>query len=135
MSDLVLDATLQAHAELKNAIKSGDAVDAQTLRRWKHTIADANRMVAHLARLVDSTEARRQVEVDLLNEELRRELVDREANAARTSDRFRVMAERGSSTSHSTYERASASAAAIERSIAAGCLHAAALRSLSAELI
>jgi hypothetical protein len=70
--------------------------------------------------------ARYQVERDIVAMEMHHELVDREANAARTSDRQRYIFERSSALSGqlSAFDKASQSTAFVESGVANLCPYA-----------
>lgn len=81
----------------------------------------ANVEIARLARRLSASEARAQVEKALVAEEMRGELISREANAARTAERFRILAEKQGGAA--THERAVNAAAVVEMQVAEMCSH------------
>jgi hypothetical protein len=113
-----LKATKRAHLEMRQLLSSGAGASGEDLLRWKTVVAQANRELARLARLLDHARLRHAAEMAVLHDEMRSELVDREAHAARTAERYRLALERDAPTQAATFDRARSSAAAIEAAIA-----------------
>lgn len=106
------------HAELKDCVEK-DEVSIEEVRRWKIEMASIFKEFNTLRKSVEAANERHLAELAMLNEEMRDELVSREAVAARTADRFRTFGE--SSATHATFDKAHNTASAIELSIAALC--------------
>lgn len=102
------------HAELKTAIECDD-VGIDDVKKWKLTLAEVFREFNMFRKEVACSDERHRAELSVLNEEMRDELVSREAIAARTADRFRALAE-GNAT-EAVFDKAYSTAAAIELSI------------------
>lgn len=119
-----LDATKQSHKEMKAYMSEPMAVDSATLLSWRTTMAEANREIARLSKVLANENERRKIEIAVITEEMRRELVDREANSARVDERYRVMAERDNGVKSGTYDRAVNSALSIDACIGQLCGHA-----------
>ena len=135
--EAALRETKRAHRQIAKRShqvgSNGICVQAEDLKQWRLALATANKQIHALHKLLCHADERHAVERAIVNEELRAELVDREANAARVSDRFRAIAEqcRGEvstnsnvdSTFDSTFDRASQAANRIESTISALCPH------------
>jgi len=115
-------ATKRIFGEIKQYELSGEPPPKEILKEWRNTVKIANAEVCRLAKLVNDSEERRAVDCAVLSEEMRSELVDREANTARTSERFRVMQDKVGA-SDCSYDKAMHSAYLIESSIARLCAH------------
>lgn len=118
-----LASTKRIHSEIKQHEQSGSTVSTETLSEWKSVVATANKELSKMVKKLSGVEERHRVEVSIVNEELRGELVDREANSARNAERFRMLLERDGNSSH--LDRAINSASVVEASIAALCPHGA----------
>ncbi len=119
-----LDATKRSHKEMKTHARDTSSIDADTLSRWRTTMAEANKEIARLSRLLTHENERHKIDIAVITEEMRRELVDREANSARVDERYRVMAEKDSGGRSGTYDRAVNSALSIDACIGQLCAHA-----------
>lgn len=95
------------------------AVSDLALKDWKAVVRRANHAIARLHAEIE----RHRVEMAVFSEEVRQELVQREASAARTADRFRVLHEKDGGTTRSVFDRALASAHSVESSLADLCPH------------
>jgi hypothetical protein len=115
-------ATKRIFGEMKQYELSGEPPSQEILKEWKNVVKIANAEVSRLAKLANHHEERHAVDCAVLSEEMRSELVDREANTARTSERFRVMHDKVGSLDCS-YDKAMHSASLIESSIALLCAH------------
>jgi len=122
-TSLALDATKRIHKEMRVCKSALCNVDKEMLVQWCGVIAEANKEIARLSKSVVDTEERHKVELKVITEEMRRELVDREANSARVDERVRVMAERDNGGKAGTYDRAVNSAASIHAAIGRLCGH------------
>ena len=136
-SATVLSATKRAWLQMKPYCKKepeAKAATAAQVAQWRRVVGEANQEIAKLKRELADTRERWEVERAILDEEMRSEIVDREANGARTADRYRTLfeacfddgftrTEKTQDRAEATYERAIASAGAIEQSIALLCTH------------
>lgn len=120
-----LSATKRLHQELREVKEARELPPDEAIDAWRRTLAGANRAISLLMRMLHTQRQQHNVETSVILEELRSELVDREAHAARTSERFRLFIDRDAacgadvaSVSSSAYERAIASARQLETSIA-----------------
>jgi hypothetical protein len=118
-----MSGTKRAFHEMKDHEQHDMAVLVSKIADWRSTVRLANSELARMAKQLATTEERHKVERAVIAEEMRSELVDREANVARTAERFRVLQGRSGSTGN-TYERAVNSVSAVEASIAQLCSHA-----------
>ena len=117
-----LASTKRIHSEMKQHEQRGDSVSTKTLSEWKCVVASANKELSKILKKMSSIEERHRVEVSIVNEELRSELVDREANGVRIAERFRMILEREGNSSQ--LDRAINSTSVVEASIAALCPNA-----------
>jgi hypothetical protein len=129
-----LSRTKRAHAEMRACEDAG--ATGKQVREWRGVAAQANKEIVRLQRELAMVRERAEVERAIITEELRGELVDREANAVRTADRFRDFCDRSSTAARGAgasagsasaveraYDRAQSAAAQIEAAIAALCTH------------
>lgn len=115
-------ATKRVFSEIKQYELSGETPPKEVLSEWRNAVKMANAEVSRLAKLLNNSKERHAVDCAVLTEEIRGELVDREANTARTSERFRVMQDKVGA-SDCSYDKAMHSAHLIEASIARLCAH------------
>jgi hypothetical protein len=127
-----LTATKRLYEALEQA-RRGKQVDYKQLKR-QAKLANAV-LVSVQRRHADEIVAAR-VERDALRAEMHGELVDREANGARVSDRQRVLFERATALpgQSAAQEKAQASASFVEAAISSLCPHAGA-RSAGCDLL
>lgn len=113
------------HAEVKQASKAEESVSPERLAAWRSTAAATVRDIISLERKAHAESERRTIEMAVMREEMRSELVLREATAARTAERFRVLADRtsGENETHA-YDMAVRTAGVVEESIKGLCSHA-----------
>lgn len=104
------------HAGLKSAMESGE-VSENSIREWKQTTAQLFREFNGLYKAASVADERSRAERAMLREEMRDELVSREAFNARTAERYRALAERGDLSTGDIFDRAVRTAGAIEMSI------------------
>lgn len=104
------------HAGLKCAMESGE-VSEDSIREWKQTTAQLFREFNRLYKAASVADERSRAERAMLREEMRDELVSREAFSARTAERYRAFAERGGLSTGDCFDRAARTAGAIEMSI------------------
>jgi len=119
----VMRSTKRAYAEMQRCVKSPSSVTKGMLQSWMDVVADANADVAAMVRHAAAQKERRLVDQAILADEMRCELVDREANAALTAERFRIMLERDLTAGRSLTDRACAHSASIEHAIGRLCPH------------
>lgn len=115
--------TKRVFQEMKQCELEGTKPPAETIADWRSVVRMANSEMLRMAKQLSAAEERHKVEMSVIAEEMRSELVDREANVARTAERFRVLQDRSGSTGN-TYERAVASSSVVESAIAQICSHA-----------
>lgn len=116
-----LASTKRIHSEIKKHEAEGLPVGTQQLKEWRTVVAAANKELSRMVKKLASQDERHKVEMAMINEEVRGELVDREANNARVAERFRMQLDRENSSL--SFDRALNSAAVVESSIAALCPH------------
>tara|TARA_B100001079_G_scaffold241799_2_gene227494 strand:+ start:805 stop:1254 length:450 start_codon:yes stop_codon:yes gene_type:complete len=123
--------TKRVFSEMRILCNSGAPVPSQTLADWREVVKRSNQEIARL-KVLNATQAERhRVEMAVFSEEMRQELVDREASAARTADRFRVLCERDSGSARTVFDRAVGSASSVEAALASLCPHAPSLNHTS----
>ena len=115
-----LSGTKRIHAEMRECEASGTPPALPLVAGWRAEVRRANLELVKLSRQLSATEERAKVEQALMSEEMRGELISREANAARTAERFRVLNERQGG-GVSAHENAINAAATIESQIADIC--------------
>ena len=93
-----LASTKRTHAAIKKHEDDGTSPDSQELREWRTVVAAANKELSRMVKKLANQEERHKVEMAMINDEVRGELVDREANNARVAERFRMQLERESSS-------------------------------------
>lgn len=104
------------HADLKTAIESGE-VSEESIRDWKQTAAQLFKDFNGFRKAASAADERARAERAMLREEMRDELVSREAVGARTAERYRAFAEQNGASTSGLFDRASRTAGAIEMSI------------------
>jgi hypothetical protein len=104
------------HAGLKAAIESNE-VSEESVREWKQTTAQLFKEFNGFRKAASAADERSRAERAMLREEMRDELVSREAVGARTAERFRAFSEQSGATTGGLFDRASRTAGAIEMSI------------------
>lgn len=119
-----LDSTKAVHKDMRLYLASPTEISRETLLRWRAGTADANKEIARLSKELHALKERHRIDMAVMTEEMRRELVDREANSARLDERYRLMTDRDSASGRGMYDRAVNSAASVEASIAQICAHA-----------
>jgi len=115
--------TKRVFQEMKLCEQKESTPSSDTIADWRAVVRMANAEILRMSKQMAASEERHKVEMGVIAEEMRSELVDREANVARTAERFRVLQDRSGSTG-STYERAVASSSVVESAIAQICSHA-----------
>jgi hypothetical protein len=123
MHKKIMADTKRVFLEMKQCEQEGNTPSTTTIADWRAVVRKANSEILHMARKVATDKERHIVEMSVISEEMRSELVDREANVARTAERFRVLQDRSGSTGNNTYERAVSSSSVIESAIAQICSH------------
>jgi len=104
------------HAGLRAAVESAE-VSEESIREWKQTTAQLFKEFNGFRKAASAADERSRAERAMLREEMREELVSREAVGARTAERYRAFAEQGSSSAGALFDRAARTAGAIEMSI------------------
>lgn len=113
--------TKRIFSEMRSLRDTGAPVSRETLDDWREVVKRSNQEIARLKRQHAAQAERHRVEMAVFSEEVRHELVDREANAARTADRLRVLFERDSGSARNVFDRAMGSASAVEATLASLC--------------
>lgn len=116
-----LASTKRIHASIKKHEADGTSPDTHELKEWRTVVAAANKELSRMVKKLANQDERHKVEMAMINEEVRGELVDREANNARVAERFRMQLDRENSSL--SFDRALNSASVVESSIAALCPH------------
>ena len=107
----------QLYREQKNKLESEDDISKDTLQSWHAETGFIYKEVNAMRKVVAASEERTRAEKAMLREEMRDELMLREATNARTAERFRAFAEQDQSLNANAFDRALRTASAIERSI------------------
>jgi hypothetical protein len=123
--------TKRVFADMRKLRDSGGQVSIETLNDWRAVVKRSNQEIARLKALCRMQEERRRVEMAVFSEEVRQELVEREASAARTADRFRLLCEKDAGSARNVFDRALGSASAVEATLASLCPHAPSLNHTS----
>ena len=119
-----LSSTKQLYVDIKKAHEEQQLPDEEELAKWRKTVSSANKTISLLLKALNTQREQFRVETSVIMEEVRGELVDREANAARTAERYRLFIDRegghGCSVdvaSKNAYERALSSSRQIEATL------------------
>ena len=119
-----LSSTKQLYSDIKKAHEARQLPDEDELIQWRKTVSSANKTISFLLRTLNAQREQFRVETAVIMEEVRGELVDREANAARTAERYRLFVDREcghgggvDAGSKNAYDRALSSARQIEASL------------------
>lgn len=113
-------------AELGKLLADTKECDASTLdlKRVRNAMKRARSTIQTMQRFEHDIKVRSGVERSLASSEMRADLIDREANAARREERQRVLFERAHSQSgQDSNERALTSARYVEAALASLCPH------------
>ena len=103
---------------MRNAIAQGsEGVPVDSIKEWKSAAAHIYKEIVTSNRQNDAERERMLIERAIIKEEMRDELVSREAIAARTAERFRALGERGGTGTGNAIDRASRTAASIDACI------------------
>lgn len=120
-----LSGTKDLYAAIRVAHEARALPQEQELASWRRTVSQANAAISTLLKVLSLQKRQFETERDVLLEEMRAELVDREAHAARTAERYRIFADRESSglnepscLSAVAYDRALHSARQIDLALA-----------------
>jgi hypothetical protein len=112
------DSIRALHGTMRNAIAQGDdGVPVDSIKEWKSAVAHIYKAVVTSNRHADAERERMLIERAIIKEEMRDELVSREAIAARTAERFRALGERGGVGGGNGIDRAFRTAASIDACI------------------
>ena len=110
------------HAEVKAAHVSGQVPSTDQLGKWRKAAATVAKVCIAQERRIAAERHIHEVETTIMLEEMRGELVTREANAARTAERFRLLSGRvGNGSDCSAYDRAVQTAESVDATIRALC--------------
>ena len=131
---MLLADTKRVVSEMRKCRDSNSTVTPEALSEWKDVTQRSNQVIARLARTIATQAERHRIEMAVFTEEVRQELVDREASAARTADRFRVLCERDGGSTHALFDRAIGSSTAVEAALASLCPHGPSLNHTSKAL-
>lgn len=119
-----LSCTKQLYADIKKAHNAQQLPDEEELARWRKTVSSANKTISFLLRALHAQREQFRIEHAVIMEEVRGELVDREANAARTAERYRIFVDREDGhgcgvdvSSKNAYDRALGSSRQIQAAL------------------
>ena len=93
---------------------------AATVKKWSKVVKNANVRIWMIRKEMNNMRQRFMVERSVMQNEMKGELLDREANSARTAERFRILNDK-QLAKQNVYDRAVASATSVERAIAKVC--------------
>ena len=114
--------TKRVFEEMKSCKKEKRAPPPKMIRDWQAVVRAANAEISRMSKQMAASEERHNVEMSVISEEMHSELVDREANTARTAERFRMLQDRSGSNGNA-YEKAISSSSVVESAIAQICCH------------
>ena len=119
-----LSSTKALYTAIKVAHEAQQLPEEGELAKWRQIVSSANQTIALLLRTLHAQREQFRVETAVIMEEVRGELVDREANAARTAERYRIFVDREAGhgcgveeSSKNAYERALSSSRQIESAL------------------
>lgn len=110
----LLDGTKALHSSIKQALSDDAPTVKATLKEWKSSMAQMHKEVSSIRRQAAMQKEMHESTIALMREEMRDELVEREAVAARTAERFRSFCSRGSPNMQSAFDRAARTASSID---------------------
>ena len=105
------------HTAIKSSTTNKTVVDSATLQHWRATTAQLYKEIGNARRELARVQENNSVVVSILREEMRDELVVREALAARTAERFRSLS--SNNTQNNTFDVAARTAARLDSCIGA----------------
>jgi len=112
-----LETIKSMHSDMKTVIASENGADTDKIKEWKSIVHQLYKdLNAIRKRDAMETELHNST-VSIMREEMRDELVQREAIAARTAERFRVFCSRGTPQIASAFDRAARTASSIDASV------------------
>jgi hypothetical protein len=114
----LLNATKRIHKDMllhEHTLEDGDM--QKNVTRWRKVVADANLHIAHLSRVLNDCKLEHKVELHVLVDAIKGEMMDYKANQAHVAELFRVAQERQNPGSCVTYDRAINCASSIEAAI------------------
>lgn len=122
---LLLEKVKSVHSDVKNAINN-NTVDVSVLKELKSDMAQIHKDLGAARRQSAMQKEEHAITIAIMREEMRDELVEREAVSARTAERFRAFCSRGSPGIHSAFDRAARTASSID-----ACVNALSCESLN----
>lgn len=109
----LLENVKSMHSNVKHAINN-DSLEMSMLKKLKTDLAQIHKDLATARRQAEMQKEEHAIVVAIMREEMRDELVEREAVSARTAERFRAFCGRGAPAVHSAFDRAAHTASSIE---------------------
>jgi hypothetical protein len=122
MTKVTTDDLCSMLSELKACLLSGK-VHKEKIEKWKSITHNTLNNLNNISNNIELLEERYKAEIAILKEEMRDELVSREAISARTSNRFRLLAEQNPESCFSVFEKALNTASSIEACISSLSIH------------
>lgn len=109
----LLEKVKSLHSDVKNAIND-KKVDNSILNQVKYDTAQIHQKLRELRRQSAMQTEQHDITIAIMKEEMKNELVEREAISARTAERFRALCSKGSPGVHSAFDRAVRTASSID---------------------
>lgn len=116
-----LTASKQLCSDMPLAFEKNDGITKEDVKLWCRAVAKINAALAAQRRQLSYMEQRHAVELALMRDAMRSELIDREGNSARVAEKQRAIVENNFGTSRvelAAFDRATSSALTIQSSLA-----------------
>lgn len=107
------------HTGIKQASNADDSegFDRSILKEWKSAVAQIHKELSEVRRKAVMEREMQNMTVTIMREEMRDELVEREAVSARTAERFRSFCSQAPQSIQSAFDRAARTAGSIDSCI------------------
>ena len=124
VANKALEDTETLHADLKHMLaEEGPHCPSEAqLKQWMDTTLRTNRALSRLVQIAWMADDRHNIEMSILRENVKRDILDREATFAHTWSKLHQQTagfDRGDTASHVSVERAQAAAFQVESALAA----------------
>ena len=111
------------HGDMKTVIASENGADTDKVKEWKSIVHQLYKDLNAIRKRDAMETESHNLTVSIMREEMRDELVQREATSARTAERFRVFCSRGNPQIVSAFDRAEKTASSIDASVDLSLIH------------